>query len=212
MNEVTSFDIFDTLLARTVENPTDIFDIIEKNFPYKNFKNIRIQAQRQSNETINSIYNEFKNITNESENIINSLREFELKTEMENTIPIMSNILKIKDGDIFVSDMYLTQFEIRKLLNYHNINENIELFVSSGGKANGTMWEYLIKKYKIISHYGDNYHSDINMAYRYGIKGNYTEIHKFTVLESYLIRNNEFELCKNLRKFRLMNPYTENTI
>ena len=34
MNEVTSFDIFDTLLARTVENPTDIFDIIEKNFPY----------------------------------------------------------------------------------------------------------------------------------------------------------------------------------
>lgn len=212
MNEVTSFDIFDTLLARTIENPTDIFDIVEKNFPYKNFKNIRIQAQCQSNETINSIYNEFKNITNESENIINSLREFELKTEMENTIPIMSNILKIKDGDIFVSDMYLSQIEIRKLLNYHNINENTELFVSPGGKANGTMWEYLIKKYKIISHYGDNYHSDINMANRYGIKGNYTEIYKFTVLELYLIRNNEFELCKNLRKFRLMNPYTENTI
>ena len=121
MNEVTSFDIFDTLLARTVENPTDIFDIIEKNFPYKNFKNIRLQAQCQSNQTINSIYSEFKNITNESENIINSLREFELKTEMENTIPIMSNILKIKDGDIFVSDMYLSQIEIRKLLNYHNI-------------------------------------------------------------------------------------------
>ena len=33
MKSVNSFDIFDTLLARTVENPTDIFDIVEK---YKN--------------------------------------------------------------------------------------------------------------------------------------------------------------------------------
>jgi len=212
MREIKSFDIFDTLISRTVENPIDIFDIVEKQFPYNNFKNLRIQSQNQSNHTMDSIYNEFKNITNESDETINKLREFELITEMENTIPIFSNISKIKDGDIFVSDMYLSSNEIRKLLDYHNINKNTELFVSSGGKSDGTMWEALTQTYKINSHYGDNYHSDIMMASRYGIKGVYTEAYKFTVLESYLIRNNEFELCQQIRKFRLANPYDENTI
>lgn len=212
MREINSFDIFDTLLARTVENPTDIFDIIEKQFPYNNFKNLRLQSQNQSNDTMDSIYDEFKKITNESDENLKKLREFELTTEMENTIPIFSNISKIKDGDIFVSDMYLSSNEIRKLLDYHNINKNTELFVSSGGKRDGTMWEALIQKYKINSHYGDNYHSDIMMSSRYGINGIYTESHKFTSFESYLIQNNEFELCKQIRKFRLANPYDENTI
>jgi predicted HAD superfamily hydrolase len=212
MREVSSFDIFDTLLARTVENPIDIFSIIEKKFPYNNFKNIRIHAQYQSTNTIDSIYNEFKKITNEDDEIVERLREFELITEMENTIPIFSNISKIKDGDIFVSDMYLSSNEIRKLLDYHNINKNTELFVSPGGKSNGQMWEFLIQKYKINSHYGDNYHSDITMASKYGINGIYTEIHKFTIFESYLIQNNEFELCKKLRRFRLMNHYDEKSL
>jgi len=43
-------DIFDTILARTVEYPT--FDIIEKKFPYKNFKNLRLEAQNLSNDDI----------------------------------------------------------------------------------------------------------------------------------------------------------------
>jgi FMN phosphatase YigB (HAD superfamily) len=212
MREIKSFDIFDTLLSRTVENPTDIFDIVEKQFPYNNFKKLRLQSQNQSIQTMDAIYNEFKKLTNESDETINKLREFELITEMENTIPILSNISKIKDDDIFVSDMYLSSNEIRKLLDYHHINKNTELFVSSGGKADGTMWEFLTKTYKINSHYGDNYHSDIVMASKYGIKGIYTESHKFTVFESHLIKNNEFELCKQIRKFRLANPYDENTI
>ena len=212
MREIKSFDIFDTLIARTVKNPIDVFDIVEKQFPYNNFKFIRLQSQNQSSQTMDSIYDEFKKITNESDETINKLREFELITEMENTIPIFSNISKIKDGDIFVSDMYLSSNEIRKLLDYHHINKNTELFVSSGGKSDGTMWESLTQTYKISSHYGDNYHSDIMMASRYGIKGVYTESYKFTVLESHLIQNNEFELCKQIRKFRLANPYDENTI
>jgi len=212
MKVVTSFDIFDTLLARTVVNPTDIFDIIEKKFPYNNYKNIRIQSQNQSNHTMDSIYKELQMITNESDETIKLLREFELITEMENTIPIISNISKIKDGDIFVSDMYLSKDELLKLLSYHNINKNIELFVSSGGKSNGQMWELLISKYIINCHYGDNYHSDITMALKYGIKGIYTEIHRFTHFEKHLIENNEFNLCKQLRTFRLLNPYNENSL
>jgi predicted HAD superfamily hydrolase len=108
MKTVSSFDIFDTLLARTVINPIDIFDIVERTFPYNNFKQLRIDAQNRSKPTIEDIYLQFKLLTGESDEQIKRLRTFELKkTEMENTIPIMSNILKINNGDIFVSDMYL---------------------------------------------------------------------------------------------------------
>lgn len=137
MQSVHSFDIFDTLLARTVQQPIDIFDIVERKMPYPNFKNLRLQAQNNSNHTIDNIYHHFKLLTNESDESIRQIREFELKTEMENTIPIVSNILKVSDGDILVSDMYLSHDEIIRLLNYHNINPNIKLYVSPSGKSSG---------------------------------------------------------------------------
>ena len=205
MQQINSFDIFDTLLARTVKQPTDIFNIIEEKFPYSNFKALRIRAQSNSNHTMDDIYNQFKIITNESDDIISQLRNFELKTEMENTIPIISNILKIKNGDIFVSDMYLSHDEIIKLLNYHSINQNIKLFVSSCGKSQGFMWDKLIKEFNINNHTGDNYHSDITMSSKFGIKGTYTQIHQFSKLENML----DNELRTFLRRFRLMNPYDE---
>ena len=65
----------------------ELYDSISTN----NFKNIRIQAQNQSIQEMDAIYDEFKKITNESDETINKLREFELTTEMENTIPIVSN-------------------------------------------------------------------------------------------------------------------------
>lgn len=208
---INSFDIFDTLLARKVENPTDIFDIIEKSYPYDNFKAIRIESQKRSNHTMDSIYHNFKLITNENDENIQKLREFELKTELENTIPIMTNIKKIQDGDIFVSDMYLTHDEIRKILNYHNINSNTCLYRSSGGKSNGTMWEKLKQKYNFNYHIGDNEHSDIKMASLYNIPGILTTTHIFSCLEKYLIHK-DFDLCNFFRTFRLMNKYDEDTI
>lgn len=212
MESINSFDIFDTLIARTVKNPTDIFNIVERRFPYSNFKNIRLISQDKSNHTIENIYLQFKLLTNETDEIINKLREFELQIEMENTIPIISNISKIKDTDIFVSDMYLSNNDIMKLLNYHgiNLNKNIKLYVSPSGKSSGHIWNKLLQEYNIINHTGDNYHSDIEMSSRYGINGIYTEIYKFSNLEEKLsCQQNESSTI--FRKFRLMNPYSENT-
>lgn len=208
---INSFDIFDTLLARKVKNPTDIFDIVEKTYPYSNFKSLRIEAQNRSNHTMDSIYHNFALLTNENDETIKKLRYFELKTEMENTIPIITNILKINDGDIFVSDMYLSSDEIRKLLQYHNINSNTTLYVSSDGKHTGSMWHFLHDKYSIKHHFGDNYHSDIVMSSKYNILGVLTNTHKFSCLEESLIYK-DFDLCTFFRVFRLMNKYEENTI
>lgn len=211
MRRVQSFDIFDTLFARTVKNPTDIFYIIEKKFPYPNFKELRIKSQSQSNHTIENIYHHFKLLTNETDEMIRQLRNFELQTEIENTIPIVSNILKIQSGDILVSDMYLSNDEIISLLRHHSINQDIKLYISPSGKSQGYMWSKLIKEFDIINHTGDNYHSDITMASKFGIKGVYTKIHEFTKLEETILYRQR-ELTIFLRRFRLMNPYDENTI
>lgn len=210
MNSVNSFDIFDTLLARDVYNPTDIFDIIEKEYPYTNFKQLRITAQSMSNHLIEDIYSKFKEITGEKDEIIQALRAYELLTEKKHTLPIMSNISKINDGDILVSDMYLSYSDIMELLNHHGINKNITLYVSSGGKSNGSMWNNLITKYNILNHTGDNMHSDIYMANLSNIKTTYTDVYKFTHLEQALLSNKE--LSTLFRKFRLANPYDDNSI
>lgn len=207
---VDSFDVFDTLLARTVKFPTDIFGLIEYSFPYKNFKELRIKAERQSNFTFDNIYHQFKLLTNETDETIELLKTYEFDTEIKNTIPIKSNILKMQNGDICVSDMYLSKDAILQLLRVHGINVNIKMYASPFGKSSGHMWETLQKKYNIISHTGDNYHSDVVMAKNYNIPGVYTQIHRFSALESRLIEV-DAELCTVFRTFRLSNPYGEGT-
>jgi hypothetical protein len=211
MTSVNSFDIFDTLLARSVQNPTDIYRFVEINFPYTNFAKLRHEAHIISNNTIDDIYRKFKVLTGESDDMINKLREFEIETEMKNTIPIRSNISKIQDGDILVSDMYLTHSDITRLLDYHMISKKITLYVQPDGKSSGRIWPELKNKYNIVYHMGDNLHSDIEMASRYNINTVYTEIYKFTRLESQLV-GIDFELNKLLRTFRLSNPYSIDSI
>ena len=81
MNTVQSWDVFDTLIARTVPHPTDIFSIIEKSFPYPLFKDKRIYAEHSSNGTIQDIYSKFQQITGESNERIEELRQYELEVE-----------------------------------------------------------------------------------------------------------------------------------
>ena len=50
--DVISFDIFDTVIKRDIKNPSDIFDLIEKKYNIKDFKKIRILAEK--NARINS--------------------------------------------------------------------------------------------------------------------------------------------------------------
>jgi predicted HAD superfamily hydrolase len=188
MKTVNSFDIFDTLLARTVPYPSEIFTLIEYNYPYKNFKKIRIEASKNSNGTFKDIYKQFQILTNETDENIKKLKKYEFKTEKLNTIPIMSNILNIKDNDIFISDMYLSRKKIRKLLDYHNINSNTKLYVSPYGKKSGEIWEKLTKIYDIKKHTGDNFHSDIIMANKYNIETTFTNLYKFNFLEEYLYK------------------------
>ena len=69
MNEIKyySFDLFDTLITRLLNKPTDLFSIIEKEYNLANFKENRINAEynavNNSNHeeiTIDEIYKELE--------------------------------------------------------------------------------------------------------------------------------------------------------
>ena len=70
MNEIRyySFDMFDTLITRLVNAPSDLFSIIETEYNIPNFRKNRINAERKARKnsnheeiTIDDIYKELKN-------------------------------------------------------------------------------------------------------------------------------------------------------
>lgn len=204
--QVNSFDIFDTLITRKVKHPTDIFKLIENKYNIENFYQNRIRAEQLSNGQFIDIYNKYKEITGITcNNYINNLQNIEIRTELDNFIPIQSNIIKLKENDIVVSDMYLPVNVLYYYLLHFGVNKKIDLYVTPNGKSSGYIWNDLIKKYNILSHTGDNLHSDINMANNFGIKAYYTQIHKHTPLENILLD----DLANILREFRLQNKYNE---
>ena len=93
---INSYDIFDTLIARTVINPTDIFDIIGSRIGVPAFKNIRITAQNMVNmndsnliNPFDEIYKNFKQLTILSDEQINLIKLYEIEVEKEHIIPVI---------------------------------------------------------------------------------------------------------------------------
>lgn len=206
---VNSFDIFDTLLARKVKAPTDIFKIIEEKYNIPNFYTNRIKAEQLSNGHFDDIYTKYKDITKINDNELITLKNMEILTELENIIPIKSNINRINDGDIIVSDMYLTLPILVEFLKKIGIKKNVFIYVTPNGKATGNIWEWLTKQYNIKSHIGDNLYSDIKMAKNFGINAIHTKIHNYTDLEKTLMDKSFFDLANIIREFRLLNPFKE---
>ena len=211
MSTVNSFDVFDTLLARRVQTPHDIFTIIETTFPFPNFKHYRCVAEYSSDGTFDRIYEKFRELTGCSQDICNRLKEFEVKTEIDNSYLIATNCNRVRDGDILVSDMYFTEEIIMRILRAHGFAKNVTLYVTQGGKRNGTIWPRLKEKYTINLHLGDNLESDIKMAGEAGIPAEHTSIHEFNATEQFFIKHGYTQFGLFIREFRHQNPYPVNT-
>lgn len=208
-NNTNSFDIYDTIIARNTYNPTDIFDIIEKTFPYNNFKLLRIESEKKSPITIDSIYNEFKKITNEPDDIINKLKQFEIDTEIKNSYLIIPTYNLVKDGDILISDMYYNKNILKNILKQLGFSKNVEIFSSEIGKSKseGSIYDLVLEKYKINTHYGDNVISDFENAKKRNINAQIINISQLNNTELFFKNNNYNNFTLFIRKFRLQNPY-----
>ena len=134
---LNSFDIFDTILARELIQPEDVFDIVEKTFPYPNFKVIRQTAAMETQGNFDEIYDQIKENEKLSYDFMNRLKEFEFQVELNKTYLVHQNYRLIKDGDILISDMYLSEERIHRLLESAGYDKHTKVYVSNGGKREG---------------------------------------------------------------------------
>ena len=159
--QLHSFDIFDTLVTRTVAQPTGIFAIMQEillrepkyqaipNFIKQNFYTIRSEAEsytrinyyetKGKNEiSFSDIYANIKHNHNLPDESINTLMELEISTEIKNLLPIKKNLNLLKDlinsgkKVVLISDMYHTKEVLQRILTHIDpIFADIKIFVSS---------------------------------------------------------------------------------
>lgn len=145
-HSIISFDIFDTLIKRDCHSPTDIFEIVEKQYnkdnhlKIKDFKKSRIHAEEMARSksdrediTLDDIYHELEVFNDE---IKNELKQLEVKTEKNfcrrnnDIYPIYQYCKENNKKIICISDMYLDKETIRNILQ-ENEYEIGEIYVSS---------------------------------------------------------------------------------
>ena len=213
MKQLYSYDIFDTCLVRTCGEPKHVFDILAIHVlgrdsdisARKDFALIRMNAEKRArteltkgeNEeiTLEDIYRfcNFNRITTIDNKTI---MRMELDVEESVLLPVYKIkkeidqlVLKGK-RIIYVSDMYLPEDFILKILKRFGFYINQNIYLSSSirkTKSSGHLFDHILNRLNIKGanwvHTGDNKQSDYNIPKRKGINAR-------------LIRNdyNEYEI------------------
>ncbi len=195
-----SFDIFDTLIKRPLYNPTDLFYMLDKKFEeiYKSnisFHEIRISSEecvRENQGRLNPSYQDvnideiyecmFKNY-NMPKFIVDTMKEEERKLEIkvckkrESVKEIFDLALILGKKIIIVSDMYLDEETIVKILKNNGYDNYEKLYLSSSlrlTKYNGALFKHVLKDLNVkgneILHFGDTWQNDIVNAKAVGIE------------------------------------------
>lgn len=205
--EVISFDLFDTLILRIVEQPTDVFSYIEAKYGFPHFSDLRIKAEKKARMLSNTGETNLREIYE----VLAMGTDINLETWMEREIeaellmckanPYFAEIVKeLKRRNIrmiVVSDMYLEYPTILRLLTNCGYCCFDKVFVSNEygfSKGDGKLYD-IIKEYcgnqKII-HIGDNLESDFVNARKAGIEA----WHYPNVNESYGMKNLLFGMSR----------------
>lgn len=191
---MTSWDCFDTLIARRYVHPYTIFDEVGKRLSIHNFREIRMEAEKQSNGTYDDIYSRLPGID----------KNIELQVEKEHLFPIAENMQRVEDGDIIVSDMYLTVEQVTDLLKACGLNKDVKIYVTWGGKWDGWIWDQVERP---DLHVGDNLRSDVEIPKQRGINVEFYTAHKLNDIELEISKEDP-ELACWMRMIRLSCPYT----
>lgn len=191
--EVVSFDIFDTLILRPFDTPQTLFILLEKKWGIKDFKKIRIEAEKNAREkavlfrgnrevTIYDIYEEIEYRTGLDKRI-GADYEYELEKKYCFANPYFKRILDIliSNGKRFVavSDMYYSKKQLEELLYKCGLIGFEDIFISCeyncGKNANGELFNIMRRCVNTdsIIHIGDNYKSDIENAKKCGLEASF---------------------------------------
>ena len=196
---VNSFDIFDTLIHRYYYQDSSIIKMVADEIEDKTFYQNRKQQENNS-KSLEEIYN---NMFTESDAKLYYNKEFTL--ELDNLFINNTNLKKVKASDILVSDIYYSNDELAKILEKFDIKNTY--YCSKDGKRSGWMYKQLLEEYIIISHFGDNSHSDGVMALENNINAITDNFGIFNNLELELIKNKFFKIACLLRKTRISSSF-----
>lgn len=200
-----SSDIFDTLITRRTATPTGIFVIVQyrlqkpeyhvfSEYLRKHFFSVRKAAEQQARYvfmsereiTLEQIYSVIGHVCCLSPEEVELLKNMEIEAELEFTAAIDKNINLLLDQlyhdekVILISDMYLDQNTIRKILVKQNaVFSELPIYVSSEQKcpkANGLYYRVYENEgisFKDWTHMGDHIEVDFNIPNRIGITANH---------------------------------------
>ena len=190
-SKVVSFDMFDTLVLRVIDNPEILFEMMGKIFNIYDFKKIRTSMQMKCGMMLHEKYNyphanidEIYDYIKDNTDIKNTNKLMKYEIDKEIDILYRNNKMyevyqfarKNKKRIIVTSDMYLKMDTIIKILTkcgYKNIDK---IYLSSEerkAKFDGTLYDYVIEQEKVlpseILHIGDSLKDDVNMANSKGL-------------------------------------------
>lgn len=189
--DVVSFDVFDTLLLRSVLQPTDVFDIIGQRaeedgiLPSRSaFARKRQRAEqslyaRGQQPTIEMIYQELACSSDYGQDTIQRLMAREMEEEelqliaRRPVVDIMRWALSQGKTICCTSDMYLPAGFLQHVFKRENIPcTKIFLSCEQGCSKGNGLFEVVKKEYagKRILHIGDNEKADVEDAERDGIE------------------------------------------
>ncbi len=186
--DVISFDIFDTLIFRNVEKPTDVFYFIGQALGYPNYKKLRRDAEKQSRELKHAecgsyevdIYDIARRLSALTGLDEQRMIDEELITEKKLCFanPYMKRVwellLKMGKKPVILSDMYLPATLMEQLLVSCGYSGWDKLYISCDTKCSkfdGSAYKMLKEKHPAAryAHVGDNLSSDIEKAKAAGI-------------------------------------------
>lgn len=194
--KVISFDVFDTLISRSVEVPSDVYRLLEAEAlrvtagRVEDFARVRLAAELSARDanpqgeiTLAGIYGLISEHYGLSALETNRLIALEIETEYQliGARPYGRRIwqMAVESGKpiVLVSDMYLPAEVVRRFVEKSGYVGYEELFVSSeygARKKTGDLYELVLSRMQCrpdqMYHFGDNKVADVEQAQAKGIK------------------------------------------
>jgi len=197
---VVSFDVFDTLVARSCYFPTDVFTFIESsareitNGKVRNFRTNRMTAEKKTRDaavandkhevTTLEIYTELQRVYDLTDQERDDLLQLELSKEYAISVrrdagwAMFKYAQKLGKEIIAISDMTHEHSFICSLLEKSGYDGFTKVYVSSQfglRKHEGGLFEYVIEDLKVnpndVLHIGDNIKGDLESSISKGLQG-----------------------------------------
>jgi predicted HAD superfamily hydrolase len=196
---VYSFDVFETSLVRVWAKPSDLFWELGEQLRQQKlidisadtWQQMRIKAEsaarvasKTGEVTVEQIYQQLAGFLGWSTTQAQQAMHKEIALELASLRPVpaiqkrIQALQQANERVIYMSDMYLSESTIRTFLKENNVwTPGSRLYVSSEvgmSKSNGKLFPHCLGQESVkasqLHHIGDNFHSDVKMAKKQGVK------------------------------------------